>query len=171
MNMTPIAIIQGTPTWVWVLLAFLLYRGIKAMQASTTPLSKLAIIPLVFAGMGIAHLISSPLTGVAAVAAWILALAAGVIAGVFNASRSRFIVDPIARTVMLPGSIVPLLLIATTFIAKFWLGFEMATATNLSALATYGVIDAAVSGVVAGMFAGRFFTYWKTMHALGASWA
>jgi hypothetical protein len=100
-----------------------------------------------------------------------LALAAGVIAGVFNASRSRFIVDPIARTVMLPGSIVPLLLIATTFIAKFWLGFEMATATNLSALATYGVIDAAVSGVVAGMFAGRFFTYWKTMHALGASWA
>jgi len=30
--MTPIAIIQGTPTWVWVLLAFLLYRGIKAKR-------------------------------------------------------------------------------------------------------------------------------------------
>ncbi|KXV15407.1 hypothetical protein CR51_03510 [Caballeronia megalochromosomata] len=169
--MTPIAIIQGTPTWVWVLLAFLLYRGIKATQASTTPLSKLAIIPLVFAGMGISHLISSPLAGWAAVAAWILALGVGFMGGVFNASRNRFIVDPIARTVMLPGSMLPLLLIAATFIAKFWLGFELATVTDLSSLATYVVIDAAVSGVVAGMFAGRFFTYWKTMHALRASWA
>ncbi|WP_250516793.1 DUF6622 family protein [Caballeronia sp. INDeC2] len=169
--MTPIAIIQGTPTWVWVLLAFLLYRGIKAMQASTTPLSKLAIIPLIFAGMGISHLVSSPVVGWAAVAAWIVALGVGFTGGVFNASRSRFIADPMARTVMLPGSIVPLLLIAATFIAKFWIGIEMATVTNLSALAMYAVIDAAVSGVVAGMFAGRFFTYWKTMHALRASWA
>ncbi|SAK92583.1 hypothetical protein AWB78_05035 [Caballeronia calidae] len=169
--MTPIAIIQGTPTWVWVLLAFLVYRGCKALQASTTPISKLAIVPLIFAGMGIAHLASAPLAGWAATAMWVVALGAGVVGGVFTASRTRFIVDPIARTVMLPGSFVPLLLIAATFIAKFWLGFEMATVANMSALASYVVIDAAVSGIVAGMFAGRFFTYWKTMHALRASWA
>ncbi|WP_321799013.1 DUF6622 family protein [Caballeronia sp. J97] len=169
--MTPIAIVQGTPTWVWVLLAFLLFRGFKAMQASTTPLSKLAIVPVIFAGMGIAHLMSSPLTGWIAVAVWIITLGAGIVGGVFVASQSRFIVDPIARTVMLPGSMLPMLLIAATFIAKFWLGFEMATVTNLAALSTYGVIDAAVSGIVAGIFAGRFFTYWKTMHALRASWA
>ncbi|SAK47552.1 hypothetical protein AWB76_01041 [Caballeronia temeraria] len=169
--MTPIAIIQGTPTWVWVLLAFLLYRGIKAMQASTTPLSKLAIVPVIFAGMGIAHLVASPLTGWMAVAVWIITFGAGMIGGVFAASQSRFIVDPMARTVMLPGSKLPLLLIAATFIAKFWLGFEMATVSHLPALMTYTVIDAAVSGIVAGIFAGRFFTYWKTMHALRASWA
>jgi hypothetical protein len=171
MIMTPIAIIQGTPTWVWVLLAFLLYRGIKAMQASTTPLSKLAIVPLIFAGMGIAHLVASPLAGWTAVAVWIVTLGVGIVGGVYLASQSRFIVDPIARTVMLPGSMLPMVLIAATFIAKFWLGFEMATVSYLPALTTYVAIDAAVSGIVAGIFAGRFLTYWKTMHALRASWA
>jgi hypothetical protein len=171
MIMTPIAIIQGTPTWVWLLLAFLAYRGFKATRASTTPLAKLAIIPLIFAGMGIAHLFSAPLAGLDAVAAWIIGIGAGIAGGVFTATRTRFIVDPIARTVMLPGSFLPLVLIAATFIAKFWLGFELATVTNLSALAMYVTIDAAVSGIVAGMFAGRFFTYWKTLHTLRASWA
>jgi hypothetical protein len=148
-----------------------LYRGIKAMQASTTPLSKLAIVPIIFAGMGIAHLVASPLAGWMAVAVWIATLGAGIVGGVFLASQSRFIVDPIARTVMLPGSMLPMLLILATFIAKFWLGFEMATVAYLPALTTYAAIDAAVSGIVAGIFAGRFFTYWKTMHALRASWA
>ncbi|AQH04948.1 hypothetical protein A9R05_36500 (plasmid) [Burkholderia sp. KK1] len=169
--MSLFAIIQGTPTWVWVLLAFLVYRGVKALQTRTTPLSKLAIIPLIFAGMGIAHLISAPLAGWAAVAAWVVALGAGFIGGVFNASRTRFIVDPMALTVMSPGSVVPLVLILATFATKFWLGFELATVTNVAALANYVVIDAAVSGAVAGMFAGRFYTYWKALHALRASWA
>ncbi|SAK45566.1 hypothetical protein AWB75_00801 [Caballeronia catudaia] len=169
--MSLFAIIQGTPTWVWLLLAFLVYRGVKALQTQTTPLSKLAIIPLIFAGMGVAHLISAPLAGVAAVAAWAIALGVGFVGGVFNASRTRYIVDPIALTVMSPGSVVPLLLILATFATKFWLGIELATATNVAALATYVVIDAAVSGVVAGMFAGRFYTYWKAVHALRASWA
>lgn len=154
-----------------MLLAFLVYRGVKALQTRTTPLSKLAIIPLIFAGMGIAHLISAPLAGWAAVAAWVLALGAGFIGGVFNASRTRFIVDPMALTVMSPGSVVPLVLILATFATKFWLGFELATVTNVAALANYVVIDAAVSGAVAGMFAGRFYTYWKALHALRASWA
>ncbi|SAK45454.1 hypothetical protein AWB79_00989 [Caballeronia hypogeia] len=166
--MSPIAIIQGTPTWVWILLAYLAYRGFKATQGGTTPLSKLAIVPLIFAGMGIAHLVSSPLAGWSAVGAWMIGGFAGIAGGVFTANRTRFIVDPLARSVMLPGSYVPLALIAATFIAKFWLGFEMATVANESALAMYVMLNAAISGIVAGMFAGRFFTYCRTMHACRA---
>ncbi|SAL41165.1 hypothetical protein AWB71_02077 [Caballeronia peredens] len=162
--MSPVAIIQGTPTWVWVLLAFLAYRGIKALQGGTAPLSKLAIVPLIFAGLGIAHMIHEPLAGWTAALAWIIGVGVGIAGGIFTASRTRFIVDPVARSVMLPGSYVPLLLIAITFITKFWLGFEMATVTNLAALMDYVLIDAAVSGVVAGMFAGRFITYWRAMN-------
>ena len=55
--MSPAAIIHGTPVWVWVLLAVLLSRGFKALSSGTAPLSKLAIVPLIFAGWGIAHLI------------------------------------------------------------------------------------------------------------------
>ncbi|HVE10382.1 MAG TPA: DUF6622 family protein [Paraburkholderia sp.] len=163
--MSPVEIIQGTPIWVWVLLVYLLSRGFKALHSGTAPLSRLAIIPVVFAGWGILHLLTYPLAGWSAALAWIVAALAGVLGGVFIASRSRFIVDPAANTVMLPGSVVPLVLILITFATKFWLGFELATVTNLSMLGLYTVIDAAVSGIVAGVFGGRFLTYWRAMSA------
>ncbi|WP_109481051.1 DUF6622 family protein [Paraburkholderia sp. C35] len=159
------AIFQGTPIWVWVLLAFLLSRGLKAMNSGTSPLSKLAIVPAVFAVWGIVHLITDPLTGWADAIIWVVAAMVGVAAGVFIASRSRFIVDPIKNTVMLPGSMLPLALIVITFVAKFWLGVELATTTSFASLGMYMLISAAVSGAVAGMFAGRFLTYWRAMSA------
>jgi hypothetical protein len=163
--MSPEAIIHGTPIWVWVLLVVLLSRGFKALRSATAPLSTLAITPLIFAGWGIVHLITDPLAGWSSVIVWTAGSLIGIVAGVFIANRSRFIVDPIANTVMLPGSVLPLLLIIATFVTKFWLGFEIATLTDLSSLGMVILIDAAVSGVVAGIFGGRFLTYWQ---ALGA---
>lgn len=163
--MSPAAIIQGTPIWVWVLLVVLLSRGFKALKSSTAPLSKFAIVPLIFAGWGIVHLLSDPLVGPSAVIAWMAAALVGIAGGVFIATRSRFIVDPATNTVMQPGSALPLVLMLATFATKFWLGFEFATVTDVSTLAMVVLIDAAVSGVVAGIFAGRFFTYWRTLNS------
>jgi hypothetical protein len=92
-------------------------------------------------------------------------LLVGIVGGVFVANRSRFIVDPVARTVMLPGSVLPLLLIVAMFVTRFWLGFEMATVTDASSLGMVVLIDAAVSGLVAGLFGGRFFIYWRALSA------
>jgi uncharacterized membrane protein len=163
--MSPAAIVHGTPIWVWVLLVVLLSRGFKALNSGTAPLARLAMLPLIFAGGGIAHLVSNPLAGWSAVITWMTASLVGIAGGVFIASRSRFIVDPIARTVMLPGSPLPLLMMIAIFITKFWLGFEMANVTNASSLGNYVLIGAAVSGVVAGVFTGRFITYWRAMSA------
>jgi hypothetical protein len=162
--MTPAAIIHGTPVWVWVLLAVLLSRGFKAMSSHTATLSRLAIVPVVFAGWGILHLLNSPIDGWSAAIAWVVAAAVGIGGGAWLASRSRFIVDPVNRTVMQPGSVVPLALMIVAFASKFWLGFELATATYASPLVLYVLLDAAVSGAVAGVFAGRFLTYWKAMN-------
>jgi hypothetical protein len=161
--MSPLEILHGTPTWVWVLLVVLVVRGVKLMKGGTTPLSKLAIMPLVFAGMGILHLIHAPVAIWTGSCAWVVGLLAGIVGGVWLASRGRFTVDPVARTVTSPGSVLPLVLILTIFAAKFWIGFETATAVGLASTAMYTVIGALISGVVAGMFAGRFITYWKAM--------
>jgi hypothetical protein len=156
-------ILHGTPTWVWVLLVVLLSRGIKALKSGTAPLSKLAVVPVIFAGWGIIHLASEPTHGWFVPVAWIVGALVGIALGVLIARRTRFIVDPIARTVMLPGSVVPLVLIVVTFVTKFWLGFALATAGAASPVVTYLLIDAAVSGVVAGIFGGRFLTYWSAL--------
>jgi hypothetical protein len=163
--MSPAAIIHGAPIWVWVLLVVLLFRGFKALNSGTAPLSRLAITPLIVAGLGMAHLASNPLAGWFAVVAWMIGAIVGIAGGIAIASRTRFIVDPIRNTVMLPGSSVPLLLMLAIFATKFWLGFEMATLTNASSLGMVVLIGAAVSGVVAGMLGGRFITYWRAMTA------
>ena len=101
------AIIQGTPIWVWVLLVYLLSRGFKAMNSGTAPLSKLAVVPLIFTAWGILQLITDPLAGWSSAIVWVVGALVGIAGGVFIASRTRFIIDPRANTVMLPGSIVP----------------------------------------------------------------
>jgi hypothetical protein len=163
--MSPAAIILGAPIWVWALLAVLVLRGFKALRSGTAPLAKLAITPVIVAGLGIAHLVSDPLAGWSAGIAWMTGSLVGILGGIFIASRTRFIVDPIANTVMLPGSPVPLLLMLAIFATKFWLGFEMATLSDASSLGMVALIGAAVSGAVAGMFGGRFITYWRAMNA------
>jgi hypothetical protein len=89
----------------------------------------------------------------------------GVIAGMAIASRTAFAVDPVQRSVTLPGSIVPLALIVVTFAMKFWIGFEVATSAGLARDSGYVVLDGLVSGIVAGVFAGRFLTYFRRIRS------
>jgi hypothetical protein len=38
-------IVTNTPVWVWVLLAYLLFIGVRALRPATTPLWRIAIMP------------------------------------------------------------------------------------------------------------------------------
>ncbi|HEY3599376.1 MAG TPA: DUF6622 family protein [Paraburkholderia sp.] len=152
-------IVRGTPVWVWILLAYLVSRGIKALKGGTAALSKLAIIPLVFAVWGIAHLVTEPSAGWQAGLAWIIGAAVGLPVGAVLAHKTRFTVDRVQKTVTLPGSAIPLVLILVTFGSKFWLAVHLATSSPLTTDSTYVVLDGLVSGLVAGIFAGRFLIY------------
>ncbi|SAL11401.1 hypothetical protein AWB74_00163 [Caballeronia arvi] len=156
-------ILLGTPTWVWVLLAILVSRGMKAMKAGTAPLSKLGIVPAVFAGWGLLHLLSDPETGWATASMWMAGGALGVGIGAAVAKKSGMTVDRIRRTVTLPGSAVPLVLILLTFAMKFWIGFELATSVHMGVDSTFVVLNGVVTGLVAGIFAGRFLIYWLAL--------
>jgi hypothetical protein len=160
------AILSGTPVWVWVLLAFLVSRGLKALKGGTAPLSKLAIVPVVFTGWGIMHLIHEPSANWHTALAWIIGAALGLAVGVALAQSGGMTVDREAGTVTLPGSAVPLVLILLTFASKFWLGVELAT-THAGADSMFVLLDGLVSGVTAGIFAGRFLVYWLGFRQAG----
>ncbi|HCT25716.1 MAG TPA: DUF1453 domain-containing protein, partial [Stenotrophomonas sp.] len=66
-----------TPVWVWLLLAFLITRGIAAMKPGETSLQKLAIVPALFAAWGawsISHRFGASLT---AWSEWLAGIAMG----------------------------------------------------------------------------------------------
>ena len=152
-------ILSHTPAWVWIVLAFLISRGFKALKGGTVPLSKLAIVPAVFAVWGLMHLFKEPSAGWVTGLAWLVGAAAGLGMGTLLARTSGMTVDRVQKTVTLPGSVVPLLLILVTFASKFWLSVELAT-THAGVDSIYTILDGLVSGLVAGIFAGRFLIYW-----------
>ncbi|MFC0400305.1 DUF6622 family protein [Paraburkholderia rhizosphaerae] len=152
-------IVRGTPVWVWILLVYLLSRGISALKGGTVPLGKLATVPVVFAVWGIVHLVKEPAAGWQAACAWVLGAGAGLIVGAWIARKSRFSVDREHKTVTLAGSAVPLILILVTFASKFWLGVELAVSAPVPTDSGYVVLDGLISGIVAGIFAGRFLVY------------
>ncbi|SAK53296.1 hypothetical protein AWB80_01860 [Caballeronia pedi] len=156
-------ILLGTPTWVWVLLAVLVSRGMKAMKGGTAPLSKLGIVPALFVGWGLLHLLSDPATGWDTALMWVAGGVLGAGLGVALAKRSGMTVDRVRRTITLPGSAVPLVLILLTFAMKFRIGFEMATTPHIGVDSTFIVLNGLVSGAVAGIFAGRFLIYWLAL--------
>ncbi|WP_244817109.1 DUF6622 family protein [Caballeronia sp. Lep1P3] len=163
------AILAGTPVWVWVLLAVLVSRGLKAMKGGTAPLSKLAVVPAVFAAWGVLHIVTGPAAGWETAAMWLVGGLAGAGVGVALAKRSGLTVDRAQRTVTVPGSIVPMLLILATFASKFWIGFELATGGAAGVDSMFVVLNGLVSGVVAGIFAGRFLVYWLALRPAPAA--
>jgi hypothetical protein len=155
-------IVSGTPVWVWVLLGVLVSRGMKALKGGTAPLSKLAVVPLAFAAWGVLHLLSDRASGLDAWMMWAAGALLGAGIGAMLAKRSGLSVNRAARTITLPGSAVPLVLIVVTFATKFWLGYELAT-THVAVDAGFVVLSALVSGVTAGIFTGRFLIYWLAL--------
>ena len=49
-------ILIHTPPWVWILLAYLVFQGIKAMQPRKTPIWRALIVPVVFIAWGISRI-------------------------------------------------------------------------------------------------------------------
>ncbi|WP_244849369.1 DUF6622 family protein [Caballeronia sp. SL2Y3] len=154
-------VMAGTPAWVWVLLAVLVSRGLKAMKGGTAPLSKLAVVPAIFAAWGVLHVVTGPDAGWEPAATWLIGGAIGSGIGAMLAKSSSIAVDRVRRTVTVPGSVVPMLLILATFASKFFIGFELATGAGVES--TWAVLNALISGVVAGIFAGRFLIYWLAL--------
>jgi hypothetical protein len=136
----------------------------KALKGGTVPLSKLAIVPAVFAGWGILHLLREPGAHWHAGLGWIAGAMVGTGVGVVLARASGMSVDRALGTVTLPPSAVPLVVMLATFASKFWIGFELAT-TPAESASMYVLLGAVVSGVAAGIFAGRFLIYWLGFRA------
>ncbi|VXB26745.1 conserved hypothetical protein [Burkholderia sp. 8Y] len=86
--------------------------------------------------------------------------------GAVLAKNSAITVDRVQRTVTVPGSVVPMLLILATFASKFFIGFELAASAGVDS--TLIALNALISGVIAGIFAGRFLFYWLALRPAAA---
>lgn len=156
------AIVRGTPGWVWALLAALLVLGATQLRDRTAGLARAALMPLgmtAFSAWGTWSAFGHTGLGVGVIAAWLLAAAA--VAALLAPGRAQGSYDAVRREFRLPGSVVPLLLIAGIFLVKWCVGVEMAFQPTLAGDAAFAFSVAAVYGVFSGLFAGRAARLWK----------
>jgi len=113
-----------TPIWVWLLLAFLVTRGIAAMKPGETSLQKLAIVPVLFAVWGawsISHRFGASLN---AWGEWLAGIGTGAALGWLLLGHVKLTLDGATGKLWRNAdfSLLPLLLI--TFLVKY--GFAVA---------------------------------------------
>lgn len=156
------AVVRGTPSWVWALLTGLLVLGATQLRDRTAGIARVASMPVVmtaFSAWGTWSAFGRTPIGVEVIAAWVLVAAA--VAALLALGRARGSYDAARREFRLPGSAVPLLLIAGIFLVKWGVGVEMALQPAVAGDAAFAFSVAVVYGVFSGLFAGRAARLWK----------
>jgi hypothetical protein len=155
--MIVLAILSGTPVWAYLLLAWLVWTGLSRLREGNVSIYRVVIVPMIFAGWGIAGLAQRAADGSGP---WLLAALTGLAIG--GAGGSRLQIDARLRRVLRPASAMPLLRNVSIFLAHYAL--HVAAAIEPARRTSLMWADAAVSGLCAGYFIGwliRFARAWR----------
>lgn len=162
---TALQIIVNTPPWVWVLLAFLLFLGIRALRPGTAPLWRIAILPAVFCVWGVSGLFSLHTPTPGRVLPWLAAIAVGVGIGMAIARLQPIRADKKRGLVRVPGGPLTLVLILGIFATKYLFGVLHGMSPALFAEPRFWLTEIVLSGTMTGMLAGRFVGLWQQYRA------
>ena len=148
-----------TPVWVWVLLVYLFWRGMKGLKPAETSLVKLAVIPVIFTVWGIYGIAVHYGVSVASLLPSLLGLAVGTAVGWWLLRHLRITVDPATGRLHRPADRTLLPLLMVTFVVKY--GFEATLAVNptMAQVDGFRIAHLLLSGVFTGIFIGKFLRY------------
>jgi hypothetical protein len=156
MHVSIARILSGTPVWVFILLAYLVWIGVKRLKPGVRELAKIGITPAIFIVWGVIGLFQRPGDFSVVLAHWAVGAVIGLALGLAFAIPMQ--ADRPRRLVLLPGSVLPLLRILVIFGAHYVLRVAAAIHPDMSE--TYLTWDIYVSGAGAGYFLGwaaRFY--------------
>ena len=145
-------ILKGTPPWVYCLLIFLIYKGIKATKPKVVRMNKLFLTPAAFFFLMASKMSYNP-------SYFGLLLIIGIITGCLLYKGIQVRADKKKQLLEQPASYIPLVLILLSFVKGYFVGYTQAVNPVLAASHGFGIIVAATSGFFAGIFLGRTAVY------------
>lgn len=144
------------PFYVYPLFAALLWLGVTRCFPRTIRVERLIITPVLIAALGIQGFSGLfPAAGALDLAASLLGLLAGLLAGYHHGRRWAVRVDKGARLITVPGDPMLLVIILATFFFEFVLHYGVESGAAWAAGEPTRHIAAAIWGLFAGMSAGR----------------
>jgi uncharacterized membrane protein len=156
-SMTPsfLQILTFTPIWVWGLLAALLVLGLSQARDRSASLKRIVIMPVAMTLFSLWGTISAFGATAAVLGIWSTAAAAVLVAVMLCFGPAQATYDARTRLFQLPGSWVPMALIAGIFLTKYAAGAAMAMRPELKFDLAFALALSTVYGAFSGMFAGR----------------
>jgi hypothetical protein len=157
-------ILIHTPPWVWILLAYLVWQGIKAMQPRTTAIGRALIVPAIFIVWGLSRLGFGQQGNVWPLVAWIAAALVLMPVGVLT--PRPFEVEQATGRIIRPASIYPLIRNLTVFGLQY--AVAVLAAIHVDDHGVASIAGRAVSGAMSGYFIGSTIAllreYWRKRH-------
>ena len=163
-------IISHTPLWVWLLLGFVVSRGVNALRPRELAPSRVILVPAIFLVWGLSGLIGGAGGFVLPLGLFVVAMAAGLFVGrgLAQLSPAPHIIPGNGRLAM-PGSPIPLVMIVLAFAIKYVGAVALAVIDEPLLHGQIAWLMTVVGGLFAGMFWGRtLFQFQRALHAAGA---
>jgi hypothetical protein len=151
-----------TPSYVFLLLAYLVWQGILSLRPRQTPIWRVLIVPAIFTATGLLLLLLRPSSGILAMMAWVAGLAGFVPLGLVSGPRILG-VDRQTGRVTRAGSPVPLLRNLLVFASQY--AIAVAIVLHPQAQANLTLVGHVVSGTSIGYFLGWTITFWRRYRA------
>ncbi len=150
-----IRILQGTPVWVWGLLALLVILGLSQSMPRRVSARRIVIVPAIMLALSLAGVVTTFGAQPLALAAWAAGVGLAIALGVDAvAPRGARYARESARF-ELPGSWLPMALILGLFCIKYGVGVGLAFTPALAANMPFEVGVAFAYGAFSGLFAAR----------------
>ena len=145
--------ITGTPIYIWVLLGYLLYIGIKSSRHSIVPLKVLAIMPVAFTTWGIYSVFGRYGFSLLTMGGWGVAMVIGIAIGILLMRSVGLKFDQEQKLVEMPGTWMTLILSMSLFSTKYFLGMKYAMSPGIN-LFSIELVACTISGILLGRFLG-----------------
>lgn len=147
-------LLNHTPIHVWIILAFLVSRGVAAMRDRDVETRKLFVLPLVMLALSLQDIGGKFGLGGPALAAWMLGCAAAAPLAWTRAAH-RIAAGAALGQVRVRGSWAPLALMMAVFCTRFAASAALAVQPQLRQDTLFVAAVCAAFGVLNGCFLGR----------------
>ena len=155
-----LTIVQHTPSWVWMVLATLIWLGGSQFFARSVGLRRVLLMPIamaVFSVWGIGSTFGAVPQVAGVLLAWLAAACAVTALSLWllRSSPLRARYEATDQRFHLPGSAWPMLLIVGIFLVKWAVGVELFLQPALSHDSPFALQIALIYGTFTGVFAAR----------------
>jgi hypothetical protein len=146
-------IISGTPLWVWLLLALLVWQGMKATRPQTIAIWHALLLPVIFTIWGLSRIGINQQMTIGPLIAWAVCALALLPVGILTPRPLE--IDRTTGRIFRQGSVFPLIRNIVVFALLY--AAAVLAAMRADGLAIGAIISRAISGGTSGYFIGSAF--------------